>query len=527
MTSSCLTPYDLGLPPKFASWRPGQESAIFTIVESDRRFIAGAYPTGTGKSVVAVGSGLMNGGRTVIETSTKLLCEQYCGDFPSITEMRGQSNFPCHESKRRNATCVDGRAESCPARREGDCPYILARNRFLGSSLGVTNYDYALSSTLHGDGIGPIDLLVLDEAHSAVQQLSDALTISFKHWDLHPIYLITGYPPIGESITKWQSWSLDAAKALRERFGQDNDGSTPEILPHLEQFKSSLSRLKTVDDTWVTDHTEKESQFSPLWPTKYAKSVLFGGAKKVLLISATIVPKTLALLDVSEQESLFLTQSYHFPPHRSPVYLFGAHFIDYRSTDSQWAETIGRMDTLISRRLDRKGIIHSVSYDRQKFIYDNSEHRSIMLTPSPRTLPDAVTEFRRAKPPKLLVSPALTTGYDFPGEDCEFQIIIKLPFVDTRGGVMKARVEQDPEYGNYLTAQQLTQMCGRPMRSEEDQCENFILDRHAEWFFKERKMGRNGKMGGGYRHLFPEWFLKLVRWCDGPPRPPEALRRMA
>jgi Rad3-related DNA helicase len=76
---------------------------------------------------------------------------------------------------------------------------------------------------------------------------------------------------------------------------------------------------------------------------------------------------------------------------------------------------------------------------------------------------------------------------------------------------MKARDEADPEYLPYLTAQTLTQTCGRAMRAPDDQCENFILDQHANWFIKK------------HRDLFPPWFMRQVRYPNGLPAPPPPL----
>jgi Rad3-related DNA helicase len=515
--STRLTPRDLNLPAKFHAWRPGQIDAIETIVSTDQRFVAGAFPTGTGKSVLTVASGKINGGRTVILTSTKMLAEQYLSDFSDcgMVEMRGQSNFHCTETYKRNATCADGRKLKCPARISEECEYIRARKTFLESSLSVTNYDYYLSSIIHGDGCGPVDLLVLDEAHTAVQQLSDAITITLNHLDNEPFYMITGTPPFARPIPEWKEWSRQAILKIKNAKFMTHGMDSDEKFSH---FTSALKRLSEIPTNWIAEHdTDTKSSFAPLWPTEYAKEILFASAKKVLLVSATIVPKTLHLLDIQDSESLFLQTNYSFPVHRAPVYLFGAHRIDFRTSPAQWIETIARMDALIDRRTDRKGIIHSVSYDRQKFISTQSRHRDTMISPISRFLRDEVNRFRRQPPPSLLVSPALTTGYDFPGRECEYQIIVKLPFVDTRGAVMKARVNQDPEYANYMTAQTLTQMCGRPMRSPSDQCENFILDTHMNWFWRtqDRK---------GFRHLFPSWFVPLVRWAnDAPPQPPPPL----
>lgn len=516
------TPANFGLPSYFTSWRTGQLDAILATAESPCRFTAANQPTGTGKSVYAVATGLFCGGRTVIATGTKLLMDQYTRDFAPIgmADMRGQGNFPCSVTR---TTCAEGQIHSCPLRnpRVTGCPYISAREEFLRAPLAVTNYDYLLSSNIYGDGIGPVETLVLDEGHMAVQQLADAVTIKFEHRHYSDIYhgLTTPPPYKSESIPTWQKW---AAKALATL----SDDSRKETfytfgLAKIKRLTSLCERLTNdAKPSWIFDGTiTAETHFSPVWPTEYAQRLLFAGAKRVIIMSATLVPKTLSLLDVDPDNSSLshhLHTPYSFPAHRAPVYIFGAHRISHKSTDADWQQTIGRMDTIIKARQDRKGIVQSVSYDRQKFIASRSFYSDIMLTHTSNTLTDAVTEFRNSPPPRLLVSPSLTTGYDFPDSDCEYQLLCKVPFVDTRSPIMQARISQDPEYPHYLTAQTLVQMCGRPMRSAQDQCENFILDLNAKWFL-------GPKVRKGYRHLLPPWFFNLIRYPDGVPEPPPPL----
>ncbi len=88
---------------------------------------------------------------------------------------------------------------------------------------------------------------------------------------------------------------------------------------------------------------------------------------------------------------------------------------------------------------------------------------------------------------------------------------MKVPFIDARSPVMKARHEADPEYLSYLTAQTLTQEIGRIMRATDDLGETIILDAHANWFLKK------------HRSLFPSWFMRQVRYANEPPVPPPAL----
>ena len=190
----------------------------------------------------------------------------------------------------------------------------------------------------------------------------------------------------------------------------------------------------------------------------------------------------------------------------------------YKMSSGQWQETVGRIDTIISKRLDRKGIIHTTSYAYQDRILKESEHAGIMIAPkSARETQAAIEEFRDSLAPSILVSPAVTTGFDFSYSECEYQILLKVPFIDARSPVMKARSESDKEYLPYLVAQTLVQTCGRAMRAPDDHCENFLMDQHANWFLNKPEKG-------GYRHLVPGWFTRQIHWNPpGQPQPPPPL----
>jgi Rad3-related DNA helicase len=93
----------------------------------------------------------------------------------------------------------------------------------------------------------------------------------------------------------------------------------------------------------------------------------------------------------------------------------------------------------------------------------------------------------------------MDTGYDFAGDECRYQVIAKLPFPDLRSAVQRMRMEVDKEYRNYVTAQDLVQMSGRIVRSEDDWGETFIIDDNIEWFVKQA------------REFLPAWWRQAFR----------------
>lgn len=457
----------------------------------------------------------------IVGTSTKALQNQLSSEFPAMFDIRGRANYTCTEYH----DCSEGRSHGCSETSEF-CPASVARTKFLQAPESVTNYAYLLASTIHGEGFGNVDLLACDEGHSIPQELCDAVEIKIDHSRWEILYRHFGaYPEREFTLDKYVEWA-QYLFPLTERYRDSLKNSSDKKLFGLANaFHSLIERVSRTPSDWIVDNSPRsETILAPLWPTEFAKQYLFPpSVRKVLLVSATIVPKTLALLGIGAHESMFLQQPHTFDPRRNPVYLVGPHNVKFENTDYENQIYVGKMDQIIGARMDRKGIIHTTSYDRSQLIYKYSAMKSLMLVPTAKELSAALEVFRKSTTGCVLVSPALTTGYDFPMDQCEYQILAKVPFIDTRGPIMNARDKSDPEYIPYLIAQTLVQTCGRAMRGPEDRCENFIMDAMANWFVRNGNARRKG-----YAHLFPKWFLSQLVKPDSIPRPPAPmLGRMA
>ena len=519
-----LTPLDLGFPPQFPDWRPGQYQSLERALATDRRFIAQAAPTGFGKSLFAAAYAILSGKRTVIDTSTKALQDQYMRDFSScgMNELRGRQNYPCEIAD----NCRDGAHYGCDSQ---SCSYKGAMANFLSRPLNVTNYACHLSNVIHAVGMGQVDNLILDEAHNAIQEVCAALEIRLHHKNSQEFYAAVGMnPPYRGELAKWREWAKEFNKRLTKylaglKASGNLDRATRMILAKGNVLARSTAILATAPDGWIVDEHSSpgETILSPVWPDKLTDKYLFGESSRVVLMSATLVPKTLTLLGIDPDQALYMDHQHTFDAGRCPVYIWANARIDYKSSDGERQEWVARMDQIMQGRADRKGIIHTTSYDNQDYIVRNSWLRDQMIAPRKASeLPEALREFKASAPPRTLVSPSVTTGYDFPYDAAEYQIIAKLTFIDKRSPLMKARDESDPEYLPYLTAQNLVQTIGRGMRAPDDRCESFIMDSHIKWFMMP-------KAKRGYKHLFPSWFLRQVKWTDTVPVPPPALSTQA
>jgi len=512
---------ELGLPEKFDDWRPCQITGINRALNPQARVQVHAMPTGSGKSLSYVGTSLITEDRSLYLTATKGLQDQIAADFRSvgIADLRGRQNYRCRMGK--NMTCEDGKHAGCYDAKTTACPHRCAVETAKKSRRVVTNYHCWMSHNLFGekDALGSFDALVLDELHSVPEIICGIIGVEFTVEDVYK-YIGTEFPENADDIKEWRSWAahhLSASNAKREALGtyiRDSGDSKMATIRELSKWNGICRRLELVAGMrgpWVVETSAHGYRLDPLWPSQYAEHALLSGIPRVYGYSATVSPKTVHMLGINPDDLQYFQYPSTFPAKRSPVYRIPTCRVDRHMTPSDKGFWISRMDQILARRGDRKGIIHCVSYQRREEIMRESEYSRWMVGHTPDETAEVMEWFRACKPPMYLVSPSVTTGYDFPGSDCEVQIIAKLPFPDSRSRVMQARSKADPLYIPYLTAQTLVQATGRGMRYRADQCENFIVDDHI------------ARMMAAHRDQFLDWWLKLYHRRDLIPDPPPVL----
>lgn len=553
-------PSALGAPAKFTGWRLQQDAAVLAAAETLKRFPMLVVPTGGGKSLIYMMLHRLLGARTCVLTHTKALQQQLETEFAEmgVAIAKGMNAYPCKAlstggeleglfaddaGNTRRAAGDTRKAPPCHvgpclsgikcSLRESGCHYYDAVSAARESELVVTNYAFWMHQGRtqrragQRSGLGDFDLLILDEAHMAPHALSEFLTV-----DLDPLLvaskmnvkMLDGEP----EHDAWIDWAGHHLPALVKRHDQmaieiaeakEAERKVSRVmLDEVRTLKGLVEVLQTVtriDRDWVVryDPFGKVWRFTPLWPAKQAEAALFRGVPKVVLTSATVREKTGHLLGIPTAELMVKEYASGFPVSRRPVYHVPTVRVSHRMDDVEQKQWLARIDQIVKSRSDRKGIIHTVSYERARLILGRTKHREQMIGHSSEGTRAAIERFKKEPQSSgaVLVSPAVTTGYDFPYTECEYQIIIKVPFPDTRDPVLKARCEQDPDYGMYMAMQALVQMSGRGMRAADDMCETFIIDDQIKWFI------------GKYRRLAPDWFVHTVKTCAAFPAAPMRL----
>ena len=168
--------------------REQQSQAIEFIlgsVSAGKKYIVIEAGTGVGKSAVGLTAAriLSTGAEDAYEngcyflTTQKILQEQYVSDFGGfrgpMKSIKSSSNYTCNFNKK--TSC----GESLRALKTADkqsrffkscafnCVYKKAKESFISSTEGVTNFPYFLAETQYSGKITPREVLVIDEAHNS------------------------------------------------------------------------------------------------------------------------------------------------------------------------------------------------------------------------------------------------------------------------------------------------------------------------------------------------------------------------
>lgn len=501
-----IQPSDLGLPSKFKSFRAIQADAADLTLSSLKQFICPSMPVGSGKSLYAVLVGLMSGGKTVYVTATKGLQDQINSDFSSIgmVDVKGKSNYPCrlYAERHQHKRCDYGEEMGCHYHPTTLCPSTAAVETGRQASLVSTNYAYWLHARRNsGDAAlckpGEfVETLILDEGHEAFNELARFLQVFMPEGEIEHLQLSGDGLMSGPGGAKFKAWAVERKKEiLAEMRGLDR---TDPDWTRLDQFRSKLHSISTMDDGWVWQIVERGVEFDCIWPGRYS-SLLWSGIPRVVIMSGTLRPYALKLLGLERSVYEFKEYPSSFPPNRGMVYHIPTVKLSVRSTEDDYRLLVAQADRIIEGRLDRKGIIQTKSYDRMRKVLHHSRFSRLMIfNENSSDSSGAALRFRSAKPPAVLVSPSFSAGHDFAGDQCEYQIVLKVPYPYAESRVMQERCK-DVEYRNHCAVQDLVQQCGRGMRSAEDRCQIFILDnnigrliaqtkQHCPGYFKVHKV---------------------------------------
>jgi ATP-dependent DNA helicase DinG len=474
-----LVPSDLGLPAKFSKFRKPQREALDWLQSSCLyQLNAACLPTGAGKTLIASAFAKILGVKATYLVATKALQSQVLNDFSNsgMVDLRGRHNYSCVHY----GDCDSGSDANCSLAQTVKCPYALAVDKASQSQISITNYAYWLhSGGTKNKAFAETELLICDEAHALESQLAGYASVKFyaselgRHGPMEQSGLMDNplAPVAGSDGGRLATFAFTQQTRLL------NKKRVTALSDEEDDLLDRCKRVGRMNPNWVWQFDDRgHVTFEPVRIAQFSRG-LFGSVPRVLLMSASLNEFTLKLLIPSDVQYDFETWGSVFSPSNAPVYHIPTRKLNWRSTDEDYKAIIEQADKIVDSRLDRKGIIHTVSYARSQRALQYSRHRDRFVWNTEGSgLSNTLERFRKDGPGAILITPSVAAGFDFPGTEAEYQIILKFPFPNETQRVIKERCTQIPSYRLWSAAQEIVQMCGRARRYEEDRCETFVLD---------------------------------------------------
>lgn len=502
-------PRELGIDPiRFSGWREGQYGMAMDAVDCMTRFSGHCAPCGSGKSLAIIGFARITSYRVLYLTSFKGLQDQLVTDFEGlVADLRGKSNYYC-SGHRTDCDTASTRCELRGGAMSNLCPHKTASAKAQEAQIVITNYACWMHLP-NAAALGEFDAIVMDEAETAIDALLSFLAFELSEKEVGIDLRFSQAPHWNDPLRDWITWARDIRKNVdsmlkdAEKVAKESeDRNSLDWFTHIRGIARKVTALATMEASeWIAEVSENGIKFDPIWPGRFAEKNLFRGIGRVLLFSGTLNRKTMSILNIRNDDSTFYDYPSRFHVTRSPLMLLPVGAFKYPVSEELMAKAVMTIDNLTDVRLDRKGMFHSISFTHLEQYTSLTRHKRLIFSNNlkhssgGRRTTDKVEEYKKATPPAILASPSITAGWDFPGDYCRYQILLKVPFPDITSLVAKARKKMDPEYYDNSTMTSIVQISSRIVRSESDWGETLCLDTRLSWFLKSKA------------HLAPKWFL--------------------
>lgn len=195
-----------------------------------------------------------------------------------------------------------------------------------------------------------------------------------------------------------------------------------------------------------------------------------------------------------------------FPITRRPIYIHPIALMSRKNREVAYPKIAEALEKIFLKE-SGKGLVHTVSFDLTTALVKTLDYcnHPIYHYSNSQEKPRAILNFESSKN-GVLLAPSLDRGIDLPQTSCRFIVIAKLPFPNLGTKQISARLHRKGGqlWYNVKTVRSLVQMTGRGMRSEDDYCSSYILDKQFVTIVWKRN-----------RHLLPQWWREALVWNAG------------
>lgn len=317
-----------------------------------------------------------------------------------------------------------------------------------------------------------------------------------------------------------KEWAKGFTKKTAEKVQKMNAKmyALDKAIQPLKIFFNTHSTPEELTRRWIVSkyYDKNVLKLSPIYGDFLFHEYFGKLAKKFVFLSATLGSKTefCKELGIKDEECFFLETDSPFKPELSPIMLLPRIKLSKEVYAQNIKKVGGLIDEILKLHPDQRGLIHGVTYDICTNIYNGvtPKNRKRLLCRDMDALSgvDAgksmyprkyknnellqMHEDEGANYGSVLLSPSMMEGVDLHDDLSEFQIILKMPWLNLGDVRVKTKSKLDPNWYTNRMWTSILQASGRSTRHEEDTSITYILDSNFLYFFKQ------------WEKNLPKWF---------------------
>jgi len=378
----------------FPTMRTGQPDVLSSIgrylLDPKIKYILLEAGTGFGKSAVALSAaGASNS--CYVATANKFLQNQYAKDFSEImVDLKGRDNYRCncHEVPENmkstygdyytcgNSPCRSSKEGRAQCSTDSACEYHRQLYEAKKANITCFNFASALAFLNYTGYFKQRNLMVCDECHNIPNWITNFVSIEITSKTLKDLDISENIP----DFTEMCSYGMFIVKIQREvNYMLTNEGlvDDPKLIHRLENFKNKLGLFDTITNdkedlgNFVMEKVyDREKNriskltFKPVVVSEIASTYLFSHAKKVILMSATILDfeTYTEMMGIDREETAVIKIPSTFPVENRPIYThMSVGYINKNNLDQLLPDIVTIVRTILDHYKDVKGIIHGVT----------------------------------------------------------------------------------------------------------------------------------------------------------------------
>ena len=291
---------------------------------------------------------------------------------------------------------------------------------------------------------------------------------------------------------------------------KNSDVKLMQLVSDLKQYQVKielfLKEYKENPNNWVLESgyneklKQKELSLEPIWAYDYLDKYVFSNYDMVFLMSGTILDKNLfcQLNGLDIKKAAYYSIESPFPVKNRPIFYMPLGKMSYKSKEDTFQRYILYIKKLLEKYKDKKGIIHTNSFELANWIQKSIKDPRLVYHDSSNK--DEILKMHfDSDEPTVIVSPSMGTGVSFDDDRARFQIIAKVPYPSLASQKNKLRQSNNPGWYAWKTVSGLIQMTGRTVRSNTDYADTIIID------------GSFGDVIKHSSHFLPNWVQNAIK----------------